>query len=147
MDREKTIAKAEVNIKAPASIVWEALTDPKKIKQYMFGSQVYSDWKEGGHIMWKGEYQGKIFEDKGIIIQLKPMEIFQFTHFSKSSGQADIPDNYHIVSIELTVKDGGTVVTLTQNNNSTIAARDHARKNWSAMLTGLKKVVEEDGTN
>ena len=136
-----------MNIKAPASIVWEALTDPKKIKQYMFGSTVTSNWQEGGHIEWKGEYQGKVYEDKGIIVQLKPREVFQFTHFSKSLGQPDIPDNYHLVTIELKVKDGGTVVTLTQTNNPTTAAGDHARKNWSIMLAGLKKVVEENGTN
>ena len=147
MNAEKNIAKVETIIKAPASIVWEALTDPKKIKQYMFGSKVITNWKEGGQIIWKGEYQGKEYEDKGIIVQLKPHEVFQFTHFSKSLDQADIPDNYHLVTIELNVKDGGTVVTLSQTNNPNTAAGDHARKNWSLMLAGLKKVVEEDGTN
>lgn len=53
------IAKVEITINAPATKVWEALTKPEIIKQYMFGTNVVSDWKVGSTVVWKGECQGK----------------------------------------------------------------------------------------
>ena len=54
------------------SAVWNALVDPAIIKQYMFGTTVTSDWKEGSPIVWKGEWQGKPYEDKGVILRMQP---------------------------------------------------------------------------
>ena len=39
-------ANASISLDATSSKVWEALTNPKRIKQYMFGTDVTSDWKE-----------------------------------------------------------------------------------------------------
>jgi uncharacterized protein YndB with AHSA1/START domain len=43
---------------APASDVRAALTTPKRIKQYSFGSEVETDWEEGYPIKFRGEYKG-----------------------------------------------------------------------------------------
>jgi uncharacterized protein YndB with AHSA1/START domain len=59
------VATAEIEIDAPPTKVWSALTDPDQIKQYMFGSEVVTDWRQGSQIVWKGEYEGKEYEDKG----------------------------------------------------------------------------------
>ena len=45
------ISKASISINVPVAKVWEALVTPETIKQYMFGTDVVSDWKEGGPIM------------------------------------------------------------------------------------------------
>jgi hypothetical protein len=37
-------ATAEAEIAAPPGRVWAALTDPEQIKEYMFGSEVVTDW-------------------------------------------------------------------------------------------------------
>src|ERR1041384_3214966 len=95
------IAKASININAPSDNVWQALVDPEAIKHYMFGTNVVSDWHEGSHILWKGEWEGKAYEDKGVILQLKPGRTLQYSHFSPLSGVPDKPENYHIVTIEL----------------------------------------------
>jgi uncharacterized protein YndB with AHSA1/START domain len=58
------IAKAAITINAPASRVWQALVTPEAIKHYMFGTNVVSDWHEGSPIYWRGEWQGKPYEDK-----------------------------------------------------------------------------------
>ena len=52
------IATAEIDIAATPQDVWDALTDPKQIERYMFGSRVETDWVEGSPIIWKGEYEG-----------------------------------------------------------------------------------------
>jgi hypothetical protein len=37
------------------------------------GTQIYfKDWNEDRSIVWKGKWQGKPFEDKGVILQFKP---------------------------------------------------------------------------
>jgi uncharacterized protein YndB with AHSA1/START domain len=45
------MAHAEVNIDAPDIKVWNALVNPQAIKEYMFGTNVVSDWREGGSII------------------------------------------------------------------------------------------------
>jgi uncharacterized protein YndB with AHSA1/START domain len=136
------IAKASISIDASREKVWNALIDPKAIKQYMFGTNVVSDWKEGSSIVWKGEWQGKSYEDKGEIIQLTPGETLQYSHFSPLSGQPDKPENYHAVTIALSDNGNQTDVTLTQDNNATEADKAESEKNWGMMLEGLKKFAE-----
>jgi len=137
------IAKAHITISAPIAKVWDALVNPEMIKQYMFGTNAVSDWKEGSPIVWKGEWEGKPYEDKGVILQLKPERVLQYSHFSPLAGQADVPANYHTVTIELSPEEKGTILLLSQDNNSTEEDREHSEKMWGMMLTGLKKVLEQ----
>lgn len=137
------IAKAQVEIDAPAARVWDALVDPEKIRQYMFGTNVVSDWKEGSPIVWKGEWEGKAYEDKGTILQLTPERVLQYSHFSPLSGQPDVPENYHNVTVELSPRGGSTVVALSQDNNASEEEREHSEQNWAMMLQSLKKFVEK----
>ena len=58
------IARASVSINAPIAKVWDAFTNPEVIEQYMFGTKVISDWKEGSQITWKGEWQGRKYEER-----------------------------------------------------------------------------------
>ena len=136
------VATAETEIDAPPDKVWEALTDPDQIKKYMFGSQVETDWKPGSPIVWKGEYEGKKYEDKGEILEVEPERRLKVTHFSPLSGQEDAPENYHTLVYELEEHDGETRVSLSQDNNASEEAAEHSRANWEKMLAGLKQVVE-----
>jgi len=136
------IAKATATINAPQPEVWRALVTPATIKQYMFGTEVESDWKEGSPILWKGEWQGRSYEDKGVILQLKPERLLQFSHFSPLAGLPDVPENYHTVTIELSDVGSETRIVLAQDKNPTEEARDHSQKNWELMLAGLKDLLE-----
>ena len=136
------IAKATATINAPRPEVWRALVTPATIKQYMFGTEVESDWKEGSPILWKGEWQGRSYEDKGVILQLKPERLLQFSHFSPLAGLPDAPENYHTVTIELSDVGSETRIVLAQDKNPTEEARDHSQKNWELMLAGLKDLLE-----
>ena len=136
------VSQASTTVNAPVSDVWKALVDPAAIKQYMFGTNVTSDFKKGSKITWKGEWQGKKYEDKGEILAIEPNKRFQYTHFSPLTGQKDSPENYHTVTVELAPDGKGTRVSLSQNNNPTEEERDHSTKNWEMMLSGLKKYVE-----
>ena len=140
---ENLVAQADVTIDAPTGEVWQALVSPDAIKQYMFGTTVASDWSEGSPIAWKGEWQGRHYEDKGVILQMKPGRILQYSHFSPLAGLPDKPENYHTVTIELTPEGGRTHVALSQDNNSTEDAKAHSEQNWQQMLDGLKRYVEK----
>ena len=136
------IATTETTIDAPLAKVWNALVDPAIIKHYMFGADVVSDWGKGSPITWKGEWKGKAYEDKGVILAIEPERRLQYTHFSPLSGVPDVPANYHTVTIDLLRDAGGVHVTLSQDNNQTPEAREHSEKNWSMMLTSLKQYLE-----
>jgi len=137
------IARAAVTVNAPKAKVWNALVSPEAIKQYMFGTNVVSDWREGSPIIWKGEWQGKSYEDKGVLLQLKPERTVQYSHFSPLSGLPDKRENYHTVTIELSAEGNQTRVSLAQDKNPTEQARDHSEKNWEMMLIALKKFLEQ----
>lgn len=136
------IAKAQIDIDAPANRVWDALVNPEMIRQYMFGTNAVSEWNEGAPIVWKGEWEGKPYEDKGVILQLKPLHLLQYSHFSPLSGQPDVPENYHTVTVELAPAGAGTSVTLSQDNNASEEEREHSEQNWGMMLTSLKRFLE-----
>jgi uncharacterized protein YndB with AHSA1/START domain len=137
------VARASTTIDAPVDRVWDALVNPKIIKQYMFGTNVTSDWKEGSPIVFKGEWQGKSYEDKGVILKMNPKKLIRYTHFSPLSGLPDKPENYHTVTIDVVPKGKQTFVALTQDNNRTKEEKQHSEKNWGLMLDGLKKLLEK----
>ena len=140
--RLNLVASISVVVDAPKSDVWDALTDAARIKQYMFGTDVTTDWNVDSPIYWKGVYNGKRYEDKGRILAFDPGERLQFTHFSPMSGKPDEPENYHTVTIDLKEENGRTEVQLTQDNNDNESDREHAEANWEQVLDGLKRVVE-----
>ena len=137
------VANASITINAPRPEVWDALVTPETIKQYMFGADVVSDWREGSEIVWKGEWKGRKYEDKGKILAIEPQRKLQYSHFSPLSGAPDEPENYHTVTIELVGDDGRTRVTLTQDNNANEETREHSERNWEMMLSSLKKFLEQ----
>jgi len=138
----KFIAKATATINAPVSKVWQSLINPEIIKQYLFNTEVVSDWKAGSPITYRGEWQGKPFEDKGKIIKIEPEKLLMSTHWSPLSGVPDIPENYHTVTYTLTSRGDSTEVTITQDNNASEEEKEHSEQNWKTVLAGMKKLLE-----
>jgi uncharacterized protein YndB with AHSA1/START domain len=142
MEKGKYLAEAETIIQAPAEKVWDALVDPEKIKKYMFGTNVQTDWKVGSKITWTGEWEGKSYEDKGEIVKFDPPHELEYTHYSSMAGGDDSPENYHTVNIRLEDHGNHTHLNLSQDNNATEEARNNSEKNWNMMLDDMKKMLE-----
>jgi uncharacterized protein YndB with AHSA1/START domain len=139
---ESLPATAEITIEGSVSQVWDALINPDKIKRYMFGAEAVSDWKVGSPIVWKGEWKGKPFQDKGRILEIQQGRRLRYSHFSPLSGEPDRPESYHTVTIQVEGVDGHVHVDLSQDNAGSEQGREESSRNWSMMLQGLKKTVE-----
>jgi len=139
---QKFVARSEVGINAPAAKVWEALTRPELIQQYLFGTEVTTDWQVGSPITYKGEWQGKTYEDKGRILQIEPGKLLVSTFWSSLSGLTDTPENYNTVRYELSPAGDGTKLTITQDNNNTQEEANQSQQNWNMVLGKLKELLE-----
>lgn len=140
---ENHVAKASMLINAPVSRVWDALTKPELIRQYLFNTEVVSDWKVGSRIVYRGEWEGKPFEDKGEILTFEPEKKLVTTHWSPLSGMPDQPENYHTVTYDLVSREDKTEITITQDNNANEQEKTHSEENWKAALLALKNLLEQ----
>lgn len=136
------VAKTHITVHAPPSKVWDALTTPELIKKYLMGADVHTDWKVGSPLEYTGSYQGKPFREKGTIKKIEKNKVLQATHFSTSSGKEDTPENYALVTWQLDERNGSTVVSVSQDSIGSEKGVETSKKNWDAVLQGLKKTVE-----
>lgn len=128
--------------KAPKSKVWAALTKAEIIKQYFFGTNLVTNWKVGSPILWKGEWEGKAYEDKGKVLAFNPENNLKYTYFSSFSGDPDIPENYRPITYQLKGSDGVTELIIIQENCKSEEDRAHSEGNWKSVMEGMKKLVE-----
>lgn len=136
---------ASAVIHTPAEKVWDALTNPDMIRQYLFGTEAVSDWQVGSPITWRGVWEGKPYEDKGTILEVIPKRVLKTTYLSSFSGLEDKPENYLTVTYTLAETDGETIVTIVTEDNPTQEGADQAAANWSAVLQSLKNLLEQRG--
>ena len=136
------VAQTTTTINAPTSRVWDALTKPDLIKQYLFGTQVTTDWQVGSPITYEGTWEGKAYKDKGQVLQVEPGKLLVSTFWSSLSGLPDVPESYQTVRYELAAEGSGTRLTVTQGNNATQEDASHSEQNWKIVLEGIKKLLE-----
>ncbi len=141
-------SRVHTTIAAAPAAVWKALMTPSTFKQLFFGSDVDTDWRVGSPIVLRGEWKGKKYEDKGTVKAVEENTRLAFTHWSPLSGMKDLPENYHVVSFDLSPAGTGTKVELSQTNLNdaeplTAKNREEYDKNWTMVLEGLKKAVEK----
>ena len=137
-------ASASVEIGAGVDRVWRTMVDPDLVRQYLHDTTLETDWTVGGPIVWRGEWQGKDYEDKGIVTAFDPPKRLAVTHWSPLTGEPDTPENYHHVAYDLEPMDEGrTRLTLTHGNSpSQEAAEAMIENGWRPVLESLKQVAE-----
>lgn len=149
---DKLFVKNTIVINAPASKVWDALTNPEQTKKYMFGCETVSDWKKGSPLLWRGSYEGKemVFV-KGNIVDIQPGKFLAYTTIDPNSAIEDIPENYLTVTYSLSEENRQTNLTVTQGDYATVAdgeARYKEASNngegWNPILVEIKKLVEAE---
>lgn len=141
--KSEIVGSSSVLINATPSKVWEALTKPEIIKQYFFGTDTVTDWKVGHPIVFKGEWQGKSYEDKGTVLDFQPDKLLSYSYWSSMSGMEDKPENYARVAYQLAEQSGQTKLIITQNNIPDEETKEHSESNWKKVLDGLKSLLEK----
>lgn len=144
--------KNSITIQAPPTRVWDALVNPAKTKQYMFGCETVSDWKVGSPLLWKGEYEGKemVFV-KGDIVELQPEKRLVYTTIDPNSNIDDTSENYLEVTYELQAENGHTVLNVQQGDYAAVAEGErryeeafNGGEGWNPILLEIKRLVEAE---
>ena len=142
---ENHVATASKQIRATPAEVWDVLTDAARVPEFMFGSELVTDWTVGSSIVYRGEWNGRPFEDKGEVLVFEPPHRLATSHYSPLSGEPDVPESYHTVTYALEpIGDDRTRIVLTQDRNASEEEASHAAENWETMLESLREAVEKD---
>jgi len=143
MDRSLKASKS-IKIKASAEAIWEALTDPNKIKIYLFGTETITDWKVGSPILFQGEYQGHHYNDKGNVLENNRPNVLKYNYWSGFSGLDDKPVNYSLVTYKIDVLDDNECnFTWLQEGFANEEGKCHTEEGLASMLQQIKQLVEE----
>jgi uncharacterized protein YndB with AHSA1/START domain len=130
--------------------VWDALVNPEKTKQYMFGCETVSDWQTGSPLFWKGVYEGnEMVFVKGYVLEFNPPHELRYTVIDPTADMEDIPANYLNVTYTLEEKNGQTLLTVTQDGFERAAEGEKRYRDvyneglgWSPILIEIKKLLE-----
>ncbi|MCX6170033.1 MAG: SRPBCC family protein [Ignavibacteriales bacterium] len=129
-------------INAPSSKVWDALTNPEIIKQYLFGTETVTDWKVGRPIVFQGVWEGVEYKDKGTILEFIPQQKLKYNYWSSFSKLEDVPENYQQITFNLKSQGDKTILTLTQDNVPNLQSKEHSEANWLIVLNLMKEIIE-----
>ena len=134
-------------INAPASRVWDALTNPELMKKWMSETKIdiITDWKVGNPIVIRGNLNGKNFENNGTVLHFELEKILQYNHLSSLSRLPDKPENYSVLEFRLAPMEDQTTLTLTLSNFPTETIYKHLAFYWNVTLEILKRMIEEQG--
>ncbi len=135
-------SKASTIINAPVEQIWDALTKPEQVKEYFFGTDLDTTWEVGSPIFFRGEWEGKKYEDKGTVLEFNAPTSLSYDYWSALSGDEDKPELYQVLRYDLIQKEEGVEVTISQSNVETQEKADHSNGNWKMVLDGLKKYIE-----
>lgn len=144
--RHDLIVSGSIIINTGPEKIWEVLTNPELIKEYLFGTETVTDWKEGHEIIFQGVYgenNEHSYRDKGIIQEYLPHRKISYTYWSGFTGLEDKPENYSLVSYDLTPeKEGQTSFTWTQKGFANQDGYQHSKEGMTAFLEQIKTIAE-----
>lgn len=142
MNHDLSVSQSVI-VNADVKKVWEALTTPAIIKEYLYGTETITDWKVGSPIIFQGEYQGQNYKDTGVIVEFKPMEKISYSYWSGFTGLENKPENYSKVSYLVQAIDAATTqFTWTQTGFASETGYNHSKDGMTDFLNGIKKVME-----
>ena len=130
-------------INAPLQRVWEVVTQAAYVKQWQFGSDLITDWSIGSSIRFKTEWQGKVFEQWGSVLQFDAPHVLKYSLFAPRPDLEDRPENYFTMTYLLTAVDGQTKLEILQEDNRVGAKQEPVQGEENPILKGLKAIAEQ----
>ncbi len=136
------IASSSILIKSSPEKIWNTLTNPVKIKSYLFGTNVSSDWKKGSPILFEGEYNGQTYKDKGQVLEHRENELLQYSYWSGFSGLEDLPENYSTVTYSIEKVGDAYQFTWHQQGFASEEGKCHTEEGLKSILEQIKALTE-----
>ena len=134
---------ATVKILAPAKKVWRALTTPGLVKQWQYGSDLLTTWEVGTPIVFRNEWNGQVFEQKGTILEFSPESRLKYSLFVPRPDLQDIPEHHFFMTYELTESDGTTSLLVRQEDPRPVLPDESSGGDGGPdVLSDLKELVE-----
>jgi uncharacterized protein YndB with AHSA1/START domain len=134
-----------ITIRALPAIVWNALTEPAVMIQWMGEPEmqidIQTDWKVGSQVIVSGIHHGK-FVNRGVVLENELHRKLVYTHLSSVSRLPDLPKNYVTYTFTLEPKEGATLLTVRMNNFPTESIYKHLEFYWGTTLLIIKKLLE-----
>ncbi len=114
--------------------LWEALTNPKFMKQYWFGSDFETDWKIGSTIKETQQNGSPGFQ--GEILKFEPPKLLSYTFYTEAETKTQ-------VTFDLKPQDSVVKLTTTHEGYEQ-GSKDYQSISggWAAVLSSLKTFLE-----
>lgn len=136
--------KRSVNINASVDKVWEAMTTPSIIAQYLYGTKTITDWKVGSDIIFQGEYEGQTYKDGGLIKAFDAPNLLTYSYWTSFSGLEQTPENSSEVSCIIEKENDGAKLTWHQKGYPDESRRKHSEDGMDEFLNSIKAIVEKE---
>ena len=140
--------KTSTHINAMPEQVWDALVNPDKIAQYMFGSRAESSWKKGDDLRFYMEKDDqKMLVVHGSIVEIEKPRVLEHTLFPSTWDMEDKPENYLTVRYIIEEQESGCNLQIIQTGFEHAAQGEKRYKDvaegWKMTLPKLKEVAEK----
>lgn len=133
------IYTSSISTKASPQQVFDALTNPELVKLWQYGKVLTTDWKVGGVIRFSVEYEGKLLEQWGVVLDVRTNELIKYSLFTPRPDLEDTIENRCITTYVVTYDNGITNIEIIQEDNR---PNIFAPESLKRILTGLREVVE-----
>ena len=135
---------SRITINATLQKVWDTLTRPELVKLWQYGSDLQTTWKVGSEIKFITEWEGKIFEQRGNVLEFTPMSKLRYSLFAPRPGIKDKPENYFEMIYSLIASNGQTRLEIIQEDNRPNAVQEEEQGEENPVLKMLKLVAERN---
>jgi uncharacterized protein YndB with AHSA1/START domain len=140
---EMKTSDSTVKIAAPRKKVWLALTAPDLVKQWQYGSDLLTTWEVGTPIVFRNEWNGQVFEQKGSVLEFVPESRVKYSLFFPRPDLQDAPEQSFFMTYELSESDGVTSVLVRQEDPRPAQPNDAPGGDEGPnVLSALKELVE-----
>jgi hypothetical protein len=126
-----------LKLNAPINKIWNVLTKPELVKQWQYGSELITDWKVGSEIRFRTEWEGKVFEQWGKILEIIPQKLIRYNLFAPRPGLEDKPENYFVMNYILSEAKSCIRLDIIQEDNRQGAVQEAPQGEENPILQSL----------
>lgn len=124
-------------IRASPEEVFRAWMDPQRLQRWFGTTRQIVDPKVDGLFFLAMEHQGRTWPHYGRYLRIEKPRLVEFTWMSEGTQGRE-----SVVTIEMTARDGGTLLTLTHAGvPDTDLGRGH-EEGWTAIVGEVAKALE-----